>query len=144
MNDSKLSLPQRSVRRTAAVLSALALLGLALAGAARAESPAVQVEAGRRIYLEGVLPDGTPLELAAGATGADAARAIGEGLARAALAERVMGAELEQRGCRVVPEPSLGAGECRVEGPHAQVDATLATRWRKAIAPLGATRDWLD
>lgn len=39
----------------------LALLGLALAGAARAESPAVQVEAGRRIYLEGVLPDGTPL-----------------------------------------------------------------------------------
>ncbi len=35
------------------------------------------------------LPDGTPLELAAGATGADAARAIGEGLARAALALKV-------------------------------------------------------
>src|SRR5918997_3736840 len=32
------------------------------------------------------LPDGTPLELADGATGADAARAVGEGLARAALA----------------------------------------------------------
>src|SRR3954466_14397235 len=32
------------------------------------------------------LPDGTPLELEDGATGADAARAIGEGLARAALA----------------------------------------------------------
>ncbi len=32
------------------------------------------------------LPDGTPLELAAGATGADAAAAIGAGLARAALA----------------------------------------------------------
>jgi threonyl-tRNA synthetase len=35
------------------------------------------------------LPDGTPLELEAGASGADAARAIGEGLARAALAIRV-------------------------------------------------------
>jgi threonyl-tRNA synthetase len=35
------------------------------------------------------LPDGTPLELESGATGADAARAIGEGLARAALAIRV-------------------------------------------------------
>ncbi len=35
------------------------------------------------------LPDGTPLELEAGATGADAALAIGEGLARAALAIRV-------------------------------------------------------
>ncbi len=34
------------------------------------------------------LPDGTPLELEAGATGADAALAIGEGLARAALAVR--------------------------------------------------------
>ncbi len=35
------------------------------------------------------LPDGTPLELESGATGADAALAIGEGLARAALAIRV-------------------------------------------------------
>jgi threonyl-tRNA synthetase len=37
------------------------------------------------------LPDGTDLELADGATGADAARAIGEGLARAALGIRVNG-----------------------------------------------------
>ncbi len=62
----------------------------------------------------------------------------------AALAERDIGAELAQRGCRIVPDPALAPGECRVEGPHAQVDATLATRWRKAIAPLGETRDWLD
>ncbi|HEU5142966.1 MAG TPA: threonine--tRNA ligase, partial [Solirubrobacterales bacterium] len=38
------------------------------------------------------LPDGTPLELPDGATGADAAAAIGAGLARAALAIRVDGA----------------------------------------------------
>jgi threonyl-tRNA synthetase len=37
------------------------------------------------------LPDGSPLELPAGATGADAARAIGEGLARAALGVRQNG-----------------------------------------------------
>src|SRR3954452_674447 len=37
------------------------------------------------------LPDGTPLELEDGATGADAARAIGAGLARAALAIRQNG-----------------------------------------------------
>src|SRR5829696_8853504 len=37
------------------------------------------------------LPDGTPLELPDGATGADAARAIGEGLARAALGVRQNG-----------------------------------------------------
>ena len=37
------------------------------------------------------LPDGTALELSEGATGADAARAIGEGLARAALGIEVNG-----------------------------------------------------
>src|SRR3954469_3551267 len=37
------------------------------------------------------LPDGNQLELPDGATGADAARAIGEGLARAALGVRVNG-----------------------------------------------------
>src|SRR3978361_250680 len=38
------------------------------------------------------LPDGKPLELPAGATGADAAAAIGPGLAKAALAIKVDGA----------------------------------------------------
>ena len=38
------------------------------------------------------LPDGTPLELPVGATGADAAVAIGPGLAKAALAIKVDGA----------------------------------------------------
>src|SRR5947199_5074305 len=42
--------------------------------------------------MQVTLPDGTPLELDDGATGADAARAIGEGLARAALAVRQNGA----------------------------------------------------
>ena len=41
------------------------------------------------------LPDGSPLELPDGATGADAARAIGEGLARAALAIKQDGRVLD-------------------------------------------------
>src|SRR5882757_1154563 len=53
------------------------------------------------------LPDGKPLELPAGATGADAAAAIGPGLARAALAIKVDGAlrdldaPLPERGAEV-------------------------------------------
>ena len=42
--------------------------------------------------MQVTLPDGSPLELPDGATGADAARAIGPGLARAALAVRDNGA----------------------------------------------------
>ncbi|MGB7589382.1 MAG: threonine--tRNA ligase [Solirubrobacterales bacterium] len=47
------------------------------------------IEATTKITL--TLPDGTPLELPHGATGADAAAAIGPGLAKAALAIRVDG-----------------------------------------------------
>src|SRR5256885_12373071 len=43
------------------------------------------------ISMKVLLPDGKELELEDGATGADAARAIGEGLARAALAIKVNG-----------------------------------------------------
>jgi len=51
------------------------------------------------------LPDGTPLELPAGSTGADAAAAIGPGLARAALAVKVDG-ELRDL---TAPLPAAGA-----------------------------------
>ena len=50
------------------------------------------------------LPDGTPLELAEGATGADAAAAIGPGLARAALAVEQEG-EVRDLGRPLVPGP---------------------------------------
>ncbi|MBS1843076.1 MAG: threonine--tRNA ligase, partial [Actinobacteria bacterium] len=51
------------------------------------------------------LPDGRPLELPAGATGADAAAAIGPGLAKAALAIKVDGALRDL----TAPLPELGA-----------------------------------
>src|SRR5206468_10705271 len=41
--------------------------------------------------MKAILPDGTQLELPDGATGADAAAAMGAGLARAALAVKVDG-----------------------------------------------------
>ena len=50
------------------------------------------------------LPDGKPLELPAGATGADAAAAIGPGLAKAALAIKVDG-ELRDL---AAPLPAVG------------------------------------
>ncbi|HTX31720.1 MAG TPA: threonine--tRNA ligase [Solirubrobacteraceae bacterium] len=58
------------------------------------------------------LPDGKMLTLPAGATGADAAAAIGPGLARAALAVKVDG-ELRDLG-RPLPETN-GAGPAKIE-----------------------------
>ena len=64
------------------------------------------------------LPDGTPLELEPGATGAAAARSIGEGLARAALAVKVDG-ELRDL---AAPLPEAGG---RIEIVTAKSDDAL-------------------
>ena len=55
----------------------------------RARTRAARARRYRASRMKALLPDGTELQLDEGATGADAARAIGEGLARAALGIRV-------------------------------------------------------
>lgn len=41
------------------------------------------------------------------------------------------------QGCRFVPDASIARGGCRVETAQSEVDATLATRWRRALGALG-------
>jgi flagellar assembly protein FliH len=43
------------------------------------------------------------------------------------------------QGCRCVEDPAIPAGGCRVETAHGEVDATLATRWRRVVQSLGCT-----
>src|ERR1700735_603076 len=62
--------------------------------------------------MDYVLPDGTPLSLPDGATGADAAAAIGPGLARAALAIKVDG---EVRGLSRELPAANGGGPPKLE-----------------------------
>jgi len=82
--------------------------GAPLSAATSASVPAMTFE----------LPDGAPLELPEGATGAEAARSIGEGLARAALAVKVDG-ELRDL---AAPLPAEGG---RVEVVTARSDEAL-------------------
>jgi len=44
----------------------------------------------------------------------------------------------------IIPDPKVGAGGCVVETDQASVDATVASRWRRLLATLGRTDDWLD
>ena len=77
------------------------------------------------------LPDGTPLELPDGATGADAAAAIGPGLAKAALAVvqdeelRDLGAPLRDGPLQIVTKKSPEALEL-IRHDTAHVLATAA------------------
>jgi flagellar assembly protein FliH len=40
-------------------------------------------------------------------------------------------------GCRFVADAALEPGGCRVEVPTGEIDATLATRWRRVLESLG-------
>jgi threonyl-tRNA synthetase len=91
--------------------------------------------------MEYELPDGTKLTLPEGATGADAAAAIGPGLARAALAIRVDG-ELRDLG-RALPGGNGNQGEGEGEGPgqgQAQAPKLEILTDRSGEAALGVIR----
>lgn len=55
-----------------------------------------------------------------------------------ALVSAELEPESSHRGCRFVPDPGVQPGGCRIETPQGEIDATVGTRWRRAIASLGA------
>lgn len=41
------------------------------------------------------------------------------------------------KGCRFIPDAAVGRGGCRIETHQGEVDAQVATRWRRVMAALG-------
>jgi flagellar assembly protein FliH len=49
------------------------------------------------------------------------------------------------KGCRFIPDAQVGPGSCRVETALGEIDARLATRWRRVVTEaLGVESDWSD
>ena len=48
------------------------------------------------------------------------------------------------RGARLVSDPQIARGGCRIESDIGLVDATTDERWRRAVAALGADMPWDD
>ena len=48
------------------------------------------------------------------------------------------------RGARLVSDPLIARGGCRIESDIGLVDATTDERWRRAVAALGADMPWDD
>jgi flagellar assembly protein FliH len=61
----------------------------------------------------------------------------------AALVRARMGDELTNAGWRIVDDPQLGRGGCRLQTANSQIDATVETRWQRIAAALGKEADWL-
>lgn len=58
---------------------------------------------------------------------------------RASIAE-----ELDKGGWRVIDDPTVERGGCRVDTASNQIDATVASRWQRLSLALGKDIDWID
>lgn len=61
----------------------------------------------------------------------------------AALVRSLMEEELAHLHCRIVEDSHVERGGCRVKTDSSDIDATLASRWDKAMAALGRDDAWL-
>lgn len=62
----------------------------------------------------------------------------------AALVRDQLGEQLLHSGWRLIEDPQIARGGCRVDNSGAEIDATLPSRWRRVIDSLGRQGDWLD
>lgn len=64
--------------------------------------------------------------------------------ADAALVRTNVGEALSHAGHRIHEDASLKPGDCFVETGGSQLDATVATRWRRVVESLGLDAAWTD
>lgn len=62
----------------------------------------------------------------------------------AALVRDELGEQLGHTGWRILDDPKIERGGCKVENSGAEIDASLPTRWRRVIEHLGKNGDWLQ
>ena len=62
----------------------------------------------------------------------------------AELVRSKMGEQLEQTGWKIFEDTKIEPGGCRVETMHSQIDASLATRWKRVVASIGQDNSWLE
>jgi flagellar assembly protein FliH len=62
----------------------------------------------------------------------------------ATLVKSFIGDQLSHAGHRILEEPGLERGGCRVEAASSQIDGTLETRWRRVVESMGLKDDWID
>ncbi len=60
----------------------------------------------------------------------------------ARLIRQTIGEQLSHNNWRIIEDPSLTPGGCRVEMGASEVDATLETRWRRVIEAMRSSPEW--
>jgi flagellar assembly protein FliH len=60
-----------------------------------------------------------------------------------ALVRGALGDQLSHASHRLVEDSTLTRGGCRIEAGGSHIDASIETRWRRALASLGVKGDWV-
>ncbi len=60
------------------------------------------------------------------------------------LVRQMLAYEYQESVWRVVEDPHMERGGCRIETAESELDATLPTRWKRIVAALGSDADWND
>lgn len=61
----------------------------------------------------------------------------------ATLVRRHLGEHLTQTGWKLLTDPRIERGGCRIDTAHTTIDATVAARWKHIVETIGADRSWL-
>ncbi|MCK9201667.1 MAG: flagellar assembly protein FliH [Gallionella sp.] len=59
------------------------------------------------------------------------------------LVRKHMGDQLSQTGWKLLSDPRIERGGCRVETAHTKVDATVEARWKRIVESIGQDKSWL-
>ena len=59
------------------------------------------------------------------------------------LVRDAIGEELDKGGWRVIEDPHIARGGCKLDTPHNQIDAQVGARWQRLAHALGKNTDWL-
>jgi flagellar assembly protein FliH len=61
----------------------------------------------------------------------------------AEIVRAAIGEELDKGGWRVVQDPTIGRGGCKIDTATNQIDAQAASRWERLTHALGKNLEWL-
>ena len=64
--------------------------------------------------------------------------------ADAALVRQYLGEQLAHASHRIHEDPSVARGGCVIEANGSQLDASLATRWKRIVESTGAKNEWVE
>ncbi|WP_417071119.1 flagellar assembly protein FliH [Niveibacterium terrae] len=60
------------------------------------------------------------------------------------LVRQYLGEQIAHTGHRIVEDANIERGGCRIDSAGAQMDATIATRWRRVVETLSGNHPWAD